>query len=84
MKTLLKILLYVVLFVAFYVVSVCFVGLINEGSFVFEPSYATNSMTILIFIVLCGIFLIKFMFDKLDGKNKKKKPKGGLSDKGKD
>lgn len=83
MKKPLKLLLYAVLLIAFYVVAVCIVGLINEGEFTFDPAYATDTMTILIFVVLAGIFLIKVMFDKIDGKNKKKKTKG-LSDKGKD
>ena len=83
MKKLIKFLLFIILIAVFYGVAMCLAGVINEGTFTFDLAYATDTMTILIFVVLTGVLLINMMFRKLDGKGKKKKPKG-ISDKGKD
>lgn len=83
MKGPLKFLLYIILAGVFYVFAVCVNTYINGAGFKFDLTYATDTMTLLIFFILCSILLIKILFDAVDGKNKKKKNKG-LSDKGKD
>lgn len=83
MKGPLKFLLYIVLVGVFYVLAVCSNAYINGAGFKFDLTFATDTMTLLIFFILCSILLIKILFDVVDGKNKKKKTKG-LSDKGMD
>lgn len=83
MKGFFKFILFILMLAVFYAVALCVNSYITNGSFSPDPELLTATMTILIFIVLTGIVLIKIMFDKMEGKGKKKKSKG-LSDKGKD
>ena len=84
MKGIFKFLLYALVLVGFYLLSICVTTFLKTNSFSLDLSYATSGTTIFIFALVCGIILLKILFDALDGKNKKKKKKGGLADKGKD
>lgn len=83
MKGFTKFFLYIILVAVFYVISVCVNTYINAGGFKFDLAYAKDTMTLVIFLILTSILVIKILFDTIDGKGKKKKSKG-LSDKGKD
>lgn len=78
-----KLILGIVLVALAYVASVCINSFLVNSSFGFDTDLLQDSTTLVIFGLLCAVILLKFLFDSLDDKNKKKK-KSGISDKGKD
>lgn len=71
------------LVVGSYALAVCLNSFFTNSKFSFDKALLQDSTTYLIFGLLTAIIIMKFLFDLLDGKNKKKK-KSGISDKGKD
>ncbi|MBQ8430930.1 MAG: type IV secretory system conjugative DNA transfer family protein [Clostridia bacterium] len=84
MKNFLKLFFIALLFVGFYVLAICANSWLSGEGFKINQDFVTDSMTYLIFGILCAIVIIKFLFDLADGKRKKKDKGGGISDSGKD
>ena len=83
MKGIWKFIIGLILIGLSYVLAICLNSFLTNGSFSFDSDLINNSNTFLIFGLLTAVIILKFLFDLLDNKNKKKK-KSGISDKGKD
>ena len=76
-----KILIYFAVFIGAFVGAIIISTFLNDQEFGLNLSYATDTMTLFITVLLCGVFIMVKLFKLMDGKGVKKK---GLSDKGKD
>jgi len=81
-KFLKKLLINAILFVAIYFVSVVAVTYFSTSEFGFDTEYMTDTATIFVTVLLCGVLVMFKLFKLMDGKPKKKDK--GLNDKGKD